>query len=247
MEELNTYDELRRRIAQARLVMENDPNHELKFNQVMFVTSVFGTRLQEKTLAQPWPDDIRLGQAQEKAALLGRDRRRWNALLCAEKVATLWSLPAIEPYLHPKYLEEVRNIDLWRDLQKAKEKVLLREPSDFPNFRPNGDNLVYSLHSQAVQSVPIYQSSYAYRNVEWALVIAWADEFNVYDASKTYQEQWNGNWDGVPSVIYASYTWAGVPNGNSFPLNDSQHRKEFWNWWLDEAVPASWNFEDLNS
>ena len=98
-EELATLQELQHRIEKARAVMENDPHHDLNFGQVMSVLSMFGQRLEENDGDEEVSLDcdycLDISEEQKAAELPGRERRQWNALLCAEKIVGFWSYPVV--------------------------------------------------------------------------------------------------------------------------------------------------------
>ena len=160
-------------------------------------------------------------------------------------------MPDIEEYLFDEYwFEEYKiylsNIDLRDEIESAKLGVLLQEPFDSPTHLPS-DVLSDMLSTQIRVSKSLYQATSAYGVIETALGVAITDELNCFDATKIYPDQWHGEWYCIPSVIWASRVFAGFPNNRYGPLDDAQARREFWTWWLDDAVPASWNLEYLDS
>ena len=246
-------EELHHRVTDARSVLLRDPNYTLSFGRVMSVLALFGPRWEQNGHSDKWPYNLGLSAVEEQAMLLGRKRRRWNALLCGEKILPLWSVETVKPLLIPEDVEKLYEVDLRSELAHAKAAVLREEPLDIPNFIPRTDDLSYDLTKYKNPSKSMFQAVNAYGIIESILFVAWMDESNIFDMNRVYPETWNANpanldedWTGIPSAIWASEVWAGEPSSSYWPFNDTIARKSFWQWWLDEAVSASWNLEDLN-
>ena len=241
-EELAALQELQHRIEKARAVMESDPHHDLNFGQVMSVISMFGQRLEDEDMLSNWDYYLDISEEQREAELPGRERRQWNALLCAEKIVGFWSYAVIEEYLpvireylfdderFEDYKSYLSNIDLQAIIESTKLGVLLREPFKSPNYRFIGDELTNILRKEREVSKPVYQATNAYGAIETILGVAIRDELNCFDATKIYQDHWCGDWYHIPSVIWASYTFAGLPEKYYSPFDDPQARREFWTW-----------------
>ncbi|BCM91926.1 hypothetical protein IAD21_03804 [Abditibacteriota bacterium] len=239
------FAELRRRIERARPTVEQDTHHELSYGHVMSILSMFGPRLEEGVLSAQQAQKLGISPARHRAALRGWQRRAWNALLCAEKILPLWSVDVVKPYLSPEDVIVLQRQDLKHRILDAKMSVLLQQP--FPISIPefSGDNLTSAVYNQVRVLIPVYQASESYSVIERVLFVAGGDELNTFDVHRTYPSRWvddDQDWYGVPSAIWASYTFAGSAEGDYAPIDDAQKRREFWLWWLDEAVPASWNF-----
>ncbi|BCM91911.1 hypothetical protein IAD21_03789 [Abditibacteriota bacterium] len=232
-EELAAYAEMQHRVQEARTIVERNIDHDLSFGRVMSILSMFGNRSRQEVLVED-----------RESALLGWQRRAWNALLCGERISVFWSLTTLQEYLSRKEVEDLRKIDFQQLISKSKRAVILQSEPPIPDLNPTGDDLVYQLSEQSKVSRDVLQAARAYRTLEWAMIIAYTDESNIFDPTITYPEEWNGDWEEVPMAIRASYVVAGRPTGDY--LDDPQARREFWLWWLDEAVPASWDLQELN-
>ena len=238
---LYSEEELHRRCAQVRAELLDSAEGRLNFGQVMSVLSVYGKKPNE--YGDPYSPDA---SEEEKAlALQGRQRRRWNAVLCGEKIVHLWSFELVQEYLSHRRAEQLRFFDPHRHLRQAKHAVRNNEEFPIVDFDPSPDDVSYALYEIKKTSVPIYQAVSTYSTIWHILFTVSADDLNIFDVELHYPPIWSGEYTGNLSIIRASYAYGGMNYPNLVPLNDPHLLREFWLWWLDEAVPASWYLRDL--
>ncbi|BCM91924.1 hypothetical protein IAD21_03802 [Abditibacteriota bacterium] len=245
MTEQEELSELRRRVEQARLTVEEDAAHDLSYGHVMAILSMYGPRLEHDIISVEQARELGINPEEHRAGLIGWKRRAWNALLCAEKILPLWSVEVVEPYLSPKSVQQLRHLSLKDLIVESKIAVLLEERLPIRNFEPSVDDLSYRLVKPSQTSHRISQAVTTYGTIWKILFIVSTDEFNVFDPERKYSETWEDDdvdWMGAPSAIRASYAFAGRAGGRYGNLNDPDARREFWLWWLDEAVLSSWKF-----
>ncbi|RYX85918.1 hypothetical protein EON83_03955 [bacterium] len=250
MDEQALFVEQKRRVEQARLALEQDANGDLSYRHVMSILAMYGPPLENGVINAKWGQKLGVAPAENQASLRGWQRRSWNALLCAEKVLPLWSFDTIKPHLNQHGVDALGRLNLGNHIVDAKVAVLLEEEFSVPDFRPGGESLVCELADQSKASVLVYQASGAYWSIEQILILIRIDKEPPFATDRIYPEKWEDDddvdWGQYPPAIYTSCAIAGESNSANSPLNDIHARRQFWLWWLNEVVPASWNLQELN-
>ena len=256
------------RVAKARVALKASEHPDLSSRMVMRILATFGPHLKIPRVFKEEPK-------YRKSAVRGWQRRAWNAILCAEKVAPFWEeIAAVwarvseeaqqrcyEMYSRfpdsiPDCIAQARRdyppeVNLSPTLTEAKRLVQSGTPSRTGlNWEaiPSMDTVSSCLYSQR-SSLQIRQAVGAYIAFEHAIGTVLHDIESDFELNLTYCRSC-GDWWTAPNVIGAAWTIGGIggiPQNPSswFPDYDDQAREEFWLWWLDEAVPASWNLQDI--
>ena len=242
-------DELKKRLLIARVqVDEGVLPLPLLFRYVMSILSVFGPRWHVPKDEQQILQLIEDGHETALSLVRGWQRRSWNALLCAEKVAPQWN-PDLIPIPEIWSLEEIEGLystNLNQVIQEAKFAVrhilpsLIRDTTTVPSVQTVKDAVRHLKHQDRL----INRAVYAYDAVETAQIVVCRDEDHEFNVEEEYLLHWHGEWTGVLSVSYSSSAFSIETHNKKF-VKDPERLKEFWLWWLDEAVPASWHLRDL--
>lgn len=223
--EQERWEQLQIRVMEAHTALKANEHRDLTFRHVMRILATFGPYANLPLLYGGEFSGI------YEAALRGWRRRAWNALLCAEKVLPFW----LETKLVDSNLEEL--------LPKARQIIQKgnpKEPDTKLQIDPTSDNFSYKFQGkQATKGTERALSAYyvaqsAIRTVSWDI----KNEFEL----DSYYDDLMGDWLTMPTVFQTSRIFAEVHDDS--PLH-AQAREEFWLWWLDEAVPASWDLKDI--
>lgn len=228
--ELNHWEELQRRLNEARTALETSQRGELEVSHVMRIVATFGPRLD--TIA------FRRGELKQYPleSIKGWQRRAWNAILCAEKVLPIWLKAEVMPSNVEKVLREAHQV-VRSGIPPTQYNLLELEPSsDDVGFIGCADG--------------------AYQVAGLAIGTAIWDGPNNLDIQFTYQDPDEIGYDpmDVPNVVYAVRVYAGDYDAGHDEVEIGEYvvwrgsneaRREFWLWWLNEAVPASWDLQDV--
>lgn len=225
------WKQLQVRLKEAHTALKANEHHDLTFPYVMRILATFGPRLHIPLVESE--------QAHfEQAALRGWQRRAWNALLCAEKVLPLWTRVSPVPlYMSPSdILNQAKKIVRMGTPPSRKWNVVLIPDSD-------GINTRFPYHESTPQIACAVTAHFV---IEHALGTIRNDIDEEFNLNLSYADESMGcdSWQS-PTAIYASWAVGGIEGFPNYPFLDDQARGEFWLWWLNEAVPASWDLKDI--
>ncbi|RYX82094.1 hypothetical protein EON83_21000 [bacterium] len=242
-------EELKRRLAVARAQVEQDEVLPLRFRYIMSILAMFGPRWHvpdSEQESEGWKE----AEGEVFAApIRGWQRRAWNALLCAEKVAPQWDsqlIPIAADLWRPEEIEGLHSTDLGQIIQEGKFAVrnvlpsLIRYAVPFPEEQTVMD----VASSVGYRNRLLNRAAFTYRAVEYARWVVCHDEDHEFNMDEKYSLHWSGDWTGILSVDYSSSAFSIEIYDREF-VKDQKRLKEFWLWWIDEAVPASWFLRDL--
>lgn len=220
------WKELQKRVKEANAVVNANATCNLEFAHVMLILATFGPYSNIPTL---YREGI---QQMPESALLGWQRRAWNAILCAEKVIPLWTeLSRVESNMNELLIKGRFIVQNETPLSQDSKLHLI----------PSLDDVSYQFQYPQEEN-PLRRALTAYYIVESAINTINRDVENEFELHTNYDESRMGDWWTIPNVIDTSLVLSG---GYSYPNQYNQARKEFWLWWLNEAVPASWNLQEI--
>lgn len=224
--EQQRWEILQLRIKEAHAVLNSNPNYNLDFRPVMRVLAVFGSHLDRAAIS--------LGEQQwiSEPALLGWQRRAWNSILCAEKTLPFWTE---NPLVESNILEVLAEARLIVQSSASSHDRLLLP------LMPSSENFSYKF-PYAQKDNSIRCALFAYFNVEYCVHTVNWDVEQEFEIDSYYDYLMLGDYWTIPNVISTALLFGG---GRNYPHEHDQARREFWLWWLDKAVPASWNLEEI--
>ncbi len=77
--------------------------------------------------------------------------------------------------------------------------------------------------------------------------VVWRDEEHEFEMGAEYPFYCSGEAEEILAIYFSSsaFTVETYDEEAKFFIKDKERLREFWLWWLDEAVPASWFLQEL--
>ncbi len=133
------------------------------------------------------------------------------------------------------------------ELNRAKKVVKSGKPLRrdwFPHDLGSYDSL--GRFSQALETPGTERTVGAFLVAELAIRYTYVDVESPFELDIDYEDPNVHNYEPQrePNIFHAALTIGGGDEWG-LPHRDDKARKKFWQWWLNEAVPASWNLEEI--
>lgn len=224
------WKELQKRLKAAKVALRENEKGALPFPYAMRVFATFGPYLDVTPLYFDKPLEV------SEETLLGWQRRSWNGILCAEKVLPFW---IANPLTESNIVDELnRAKEIVKNGKPIRRQFIWRLQPDYDEI--NGEFL------QKPQSADLARAATAFLAAEDAINFTFHDVESPFELDIDYEDPNVHNYEPQrnPNVFWASLVFAGGKEWN-FPFEDNKARRKFWQWWLNKAVPASWNLEEI--
>lgn len=224
------WQQLQIRVKEAHFALEASKDGDLPFPHAMRVMATFGPYLDVEAFMR---NDF------SKAALVGWQRRSWNGILCAEKVLPFWTEAGLVESNVLKELEKAREV-VKRASPTAKKQVFELSPS----------YLTVESEFSPTSSPELQRALWAYLTAEFAVQFTYTDVESPFELDIDYEDPEVHNYEPQrnPCMFYASIAVGGYIGGYqdwTCSYEDKKAKRKFWLWWLNEAVPASWDLKDI--